>query len=52
MGAYARQQNILTDDAHHVPLFSNRKSETSTISSLACVLNRPGTGPECPRRKK
>jgi hypothetical protein len=32
MGAYAHQQNVLTDDADHLPPLSNKKSRTNTVS--------------------
>jgi hypothetical protein len=32
MGADARQHNVLTDDADHLPPLSNKKSRTNTVS--------------------
>jgi len=53
MGAYARAQNVLTDDADRLPLLSDKQSDNDVISSFAYVLNRPGIGrPPCPGRKK
>jgi len=53
MGAYARAQTVLSDDADRLTLFSNKKSDASTVSSFAYVLNRPRIGrPQCPGRKK
>jgi hypothetical protein len=44
MGAYARAQNILTDDADHLTLVSNKKSDNSTVSSFAYMVNTPANG--------
>jgi hypothetical protein len=42
MGAYAREQNILTDDADHLPPLSNKKSDATVVSSFAYAVNKPG----------
>ena len=40
MGAYARAQNVLTNDADHLTLLSNKKSDAGTVSSFACAAGR------------
>jgi len=58
MGAYACAQNVLTDDADHLPLLSNKESDNDVISSFAYLVNTPTNGRggdpgrgkvECPR---
>jgi hypothetical protein len=44
MGAYARAQNVLTDDADHLTLLSNKKSDATVVSSFAYAVNTPSTG--------
>jgi RHS repeat-associated protein len=42
MGAYARAQNVLTDDADHLPLLSNKQSDNDVISSFAYSVDKTG----------
>lgn len=44
MGAYACAQNILTNDADHLPLLSNKKSDATVVSSFAYLVNTPTNG--------
>jgi hypothetical protein len=44
MGAYARQQNVLTDDADHLAVLPNSKSDSSVVSSFAYMVNTPVNG--------
>jgi len=42
MGAYARAQNVLTDDADRLTLLSDKKSDNSTVSSFAYSVDKTG----------
>jgi RHS repeat-associated protein len=42
MGADARAQNVLSDDADRLPLLSNKKSDNSVVSSFAYMVDKTG----------
>jgi hypothetical protein len=41
MGAYARAQNVLGEDADHLTLLSTKQFDASPLSSFACSVNTP-----------